>query len=72
MAAYLYEWLGKTIEKELGGVLEQRAKSEFNPSVVRGRVDNITFEDDGSDLRIKSAKPQVVQIIKVRPWDSGV
>ena len=62
------EWLGRTIEKELGDALEQRIKGELNNCQASGQVGDITFVDDGSNLRIKSAKPRVVQISKV--WSS--
>lgn len=61
----LNEWMGKTIEQELGEVLEWRNKSDENRSQVTGTVRDLTFDDDGSNLRIRSARPRIVQIIKV-------
>lgn len=61
----LKEWLGKTIEQELGEVLEWRSKSDENRSQLTGQVGNLTFDEDGSNLRIRSARPRVVQICKV-------
>lgn len=61
----MHEWIGPTIEHELGEVLEWRGKSEASRSQVVGTVGDLTFDDDGSNLRIRSAKKQVVQIIKV-------
>ena len=58
-------WLGKTIEQELGDVLDWLSKSDENKFQVTGRVGNVTFEDDGSNLRIRSMRPRVVQIEKV-------
>lgn len=59
------EWLGPTVEQHLGEVLEWRSKSEVNRSQLAGNIGHITFDDDGSNLRIRSAKKPVVQIIKV-------
>ena len=59
------KWLGRTIERELGDVLERWGKSGVVGSQGRGDGENLTFEDDGSNLRIKSARPRVAQIIKV-------
>lgn len=61
----LREWLGPTVEQQLGEVLEWRSKSEANRSQLAGKIGHITFDDDGSNLRIRSAKKPVVQIIKV-------
>lgn len=61
----LHEWLGPTVEQELGEVLEWRGKSEVNRSQLTGQIGDLTFDDDGSNLRIRSAKKQVVQLIKV-------
>ena len=59
------KWLGRTIEQELGDVLERWGKSGAAGSPRRGDGENLTFEDDGSNLRIKSARLRVAQIIKV-------
>ncbi len=61
----LREWLGPTIEQELGEVLRWQGMSEANRSQLTGQVGDLLFDDDGSNLRIRSAKKQVVQIIKV-------
>ena len=60
----LKDWLGPTIERELGEVLEWR-DNESNRHQSIGKVGAITFEDDGSNLRVKSTKREVVQISKV-------
>lgn len=62
----LCEWLGPTVEQELGEVLAWLAKSDRNRSQLAGKVGHTAFDDDGSNLRIRSAKKPVVQIIKVR------
>ncbi len=59
-------WLGNTIEKELSDVLEGLGKSEANRSQGTGKIGDLCFADDGSNLRIRSARPRIVQIVKVR------
>lgn len=57
----LKEWLGSTVARELNAALQWR---ERTPTQVR-LSDNGQYEDDGSNLRAKSSKPGVVQIMKV-------
>ena len=63
MSALLDEWIGKTVEQELGEAL--RWRQDTANSINVGRVGDLAIEDDGSNLRLKSLKPRVVQIIKV-------
>ena len=58
-------WLGRTIGQELGEVLERwsQGKANNNRGVTQNR--RLSFEDDGSNLRIRSPCPRVVQIVKV-------
>ena len=60
----LREWIGKTIEQELGQALQWR-DDDANRSLTTGKVGDLVIEDDGSNLRVKSPKPRIVQIIKV-------
>lgn len=64
MSALLDEWIGKTVEQELGEALRWR-QDTANFSLNVGQVGDLTIEDDGSNLRLKSSKPRIVQIIKV-------
>lgn len=59
-------WLEATIEQELGAVLEEWSSNEADKSQGAGQAGNLYFEDDGSNLRIRSPIPRVVQIVKVR------
>ena len=65
MSDLLHEWLGECIEREVGAVLEWRSENERNRSDQSGKVGDLEYQDDGSNLRVKSAKPQVVQMAKV-------
>ena len=64
MSALLDEWIGKTVEQELGEALRWR-QDTASSSINVGRVGDLVIEDDGNNLRLKSSKPRVVQIIKV-------
>lgn len=66
MSDLLRPWLGRTIGQELGEVLQRWSKCEANGSQGTGQVEGLSFEDDGSNLRIRSPRPRVVQIIKVK------
>ena len=66
MSDLLHEWLGDCIEREVGAVLEWRSLSDLHRSNQSGTVGNLEYQDDGSNLRVKSPKPQVVQMAKVR------
>lgn len=57
----LREWLNTTIQHELCNGLKWLESKSSDPN----HVDSSSFEDDGSNLRVKSCKPRVVQIIKV-------
>lgn len=60
----LKDWLGTTIEEELGKVLrwkQTKADGVNSP----GQSENLPYRDDGSNLRVTSSKTGVVQIIKV-------
>lgn len=57
----LKEWLGSTVARELSGAVQWR---ERTPTDIR-LSDNGQYEDDGSNLRAKSSKPGVVQIMKL-------
>lgn len=61
----LHEWLGPTVEAALDKVLIWRRESEANRAQLMGQLENLTFDDDGSNLRIRSSKKQLGQIIKV-------
>ena len=60
----LHEWIGKTIEHELGQALQWR-EDEANRFLTIGKLANLKVEDDGSNLRVTPPKPEIVQIIKV-------
>lgn len=60
----LHEWIGKTIEQELGQAIQWR-DDDANRSLTTGKVGDLVIEDDGSNLRVKSPKPRIVQLIKV-------
>ena len=64
MSALLDEWIGKTVEQELGEAIRWR-EDTANSSLNVGKVGDLTIEDDGSNLRLKSSKRRIVQIIKV-------
>ena len=64
MSALLDEWIGKTVEQELGEAIQWR-QDTANSSLNVGKVGDLTIEDDGSNLRLKSSKRRIVQIIKV-------
>ncbi len=64
MSALLDEWIGNTVEQELGEALRWR-ENTANSSLNVGKVGDLAIEDDGSNLRLKSSKPRIVQIIKV-------
>ena len=64
MSALLDEWIGKTVEQELGEALRWRQDTANFSSNV-GQVGDLAIEDDGSNLRLKSSKRRIVQIIKV-------
>ncbi|KAL6716606.1 hypothetical protein ACLMJK_006173 [Lecanora helva] len=57
-------WLGRTIEQELGEVLEKWHKGQTGDDVEGVETGDLSYEDDGSNLRIKSPQPRIVQIIK--------
>ncbi|KAL2038362.1 hypothetical protein N7G274_009011 [Stereocaulon virgatum] len=59
----LHEWIGKTIEQELGQAIQWR-DDDANRSMTTGKVGDLVFDDDGSNLRVKSPKPRIVQLIK--------
>lgn len=61
----LHEWLGPTVEAALDKVLIWRSESEANRAQLMGQLENFAFGDDGSNLRIRSARKQIGQIIKV-------
>lgn len=61
-------WLGRTIEQELSEVLERWSKGEAKGSQSEGSTRDLSFEDDGSNLRIRSWRTRVVQIVKVRQF----
>ncbi|KAL8836746.1 MAG: hypothetical protein Q9170_002811 [Blastenia crenularia] len=52
-------WLSLTVQKDLGGALDNASSHGSNPL-------NADCEDDGSNLRVEVSKQGVVQIIK---WD---
>ena len=56
----LKNWLSSTVEQELNVVLE-KAKASGEISTAR----DVSYEDDGSNLRVTSSKSGVIQIIKV-------
>jgi hypothetical protein len=60
----LHEWIGKTIEQELGQAIQWR-DDDANRSLTTGKFGDLVIEDDGSNLRVKSPKPRIVQLIKV-------
>ena len=64
MSALLDEWIGKTVEQELGEAIRWR-QDTANSSLNVGKVGDLAIEDDGSNLRLKSPKRRIVQIIKV-------
>ena len=64
MSALLDEWIGKTVEQELGEAIRWR-QDTINSSLNVGKVGDLTIRDDGSNLRLKSSKLRIVQIIKV-------
>ena len=64
MSALLDEWIGKTVEHDLGEALRWR-QDAVNSSLNVGRIGELAIEDDGSNLRLKSSKRRIVQIIKV-------
>lgn len=64
MSALLDEWIGRTVEQELGEALRWR-QDTANSSIHVGKIGDLAIEDDGSNLRLKSSKPKIVQIIKV-------
>lgn len=53
------EWLSTTIQKDLGQVVDHTSGQSKNSSKA-------SYEDDGSNLRVKASKKGVVQITKVR------
>ena len=58
-------WLVAVIGAELGKALEWRDNVE-NLHLPGGQISDSSFEDDGSNLRIKPAKlGRVLQLIKV-------
>ena len=65
MSALLDEWIGKTVEQELGEAIRWR-QDTANSSLNVGNVGDLAIEDDGSNLRLRSSKRRIVQIIKVR------
>lgn len=64
MSALLDEWIGKTVEQELGDAIRWR-QDTANSSLNVGKVGDLAIEDDGINLRLKSPKRRIVQIIKV-------
>ena len=64
MSALLDEWIGKTVEQELGEAIRWR-QDTANSFLNVGKVGDLAIEDDGSNLRLKSSKRRIVQIIKV-------
>ena len=64
MSDLLHEWIGRTVERELGEGLRWR-ENNANRSLSKGVIGDLAIEDDGSNLRLKSSKPRIVQIIKV-------
>ena len=66
MSDLLHEWLGECVEREVGAVLEWRSLNDVNRSNQNGKVRDLEYQDDGSNLRVKSPKPRVVQMAKVR------
>ena len=64
MSALLDEWIGKTVEQDLGEAIRWR-QDTANSSLNVGKVGDLAIEDDGSNLRLKSSKRRIVQIIKV-------
>ena len=65
MSDILRPWLGLTIEQELGLVVEDWSQKAPNNCQGSGQVVDLSYEDDGTNLRIKSPRPRVVQIAKV-------
>lgn len=61
------EWLASTVAKELGEVLRSRLENP-DTDIGNGTAGNIEYEDDGSNLKVKSQKPGVLQISKVIPF----
>lgn len=61
MGDILKEWLGSTVERELGIALELWGRNNSFDS------DADKYDDDGTTLRIKLFKGHPVQIIKVFP-----
>ena len=64
MSDLLVEWIAKTVEDELREGLRWR-ESITDSTLRAGRVGDLAIEDDGTNLRLKSLKPRIVQIIKV-------
>lgn len=63
MMDLLKVWLDSTVARELNAAVQWR---ERTPTHIR-LSENGQYEDDGSNLRVKSSKPGVVQIMKVGP-----
>lgn len=57
----LREWLNTTIQRELCNGLKWLESKSSDPN----HANSTSFEDDGSNLRVKNCRPRVVQIIKV-------
>ena len=66
MSAILHPWLGDSIEREVGIVLDWRCLNNANKSQRSGEVGGLRFDDDANILRVRSPKPQVLQVAKVR------
>lgn len=57
------DWLGPTIEQQLGRVLHCIEQgSAGSPS-----SEKVPYEDDGSNMRVRSKKVGYLQILKVSP-----
>lgn len=59
----LRPWLGLAVKCELDAVVQWRKSAAENPQSEA--VGEVTYEDDGSNLRVASPHIGVVQIIEV-------
>lgn len=70
---HMKDWLGPTIEQQLERVLRWKEQDPAGFS----RSENVAYEDDGSNLRMRLKKVGRLQILKVSPipnisWLSGL
>jgi len=60
----LSEWLGETIEQELGQALAWRDHDGSQPPST-SKIEHRNIEDDGKNLRVQVSKGGLLQINKV-------